>query len=487
MYDDGGGLPDVARGEQRGGSSRGHDRDSADEGFDDARRGVPNFLIRRAIVVGVVVALIAVTAIAAGSLLGSGDGGSGSAFGDSDWNTAVSIDQNIGTVVLTDPKGEETGRFRLGIQSITDSAVIGSTVIAASTDNVAVADLSAPEDIITIDIESAGELFRPSGTVATVIAPDTGRQRVVLVHGPTHEVIDTADLDTVPGARYDIDLARSDPTGRNVLVTDSGNFQSVLFSFDRDAPSFFPGLALAVNDSIVVTAQNVGMNANVNVFDHTGEAGVTTQTASVRAGMIADGSVILIGVEGEVLSLSTASGEVTTLDPLSIGTVQSGNVAPRGDRLILSGDQGTAIVDGNGIVLADLPGAQPTTTGIDKLAPRRSTCVVLTREITNEVVVVDLDDGAIRVEAISGPEVLAAVSGCQPVVPTSTGYLSLTEDAVQPVTLAGDVIALSPDGGTLVVENNNRLLLTDRAVPNSDPAEPIDIGRARRSVAFADL
>jgi hypothetical protein len=310
---------------------------------------------------------------------------------------------------------------------------------------------------------------------------------VVLVHGPTHEVIDTADLDTVPGARYDIDLARSDPTGRNVLVTDSGNFQSVLFSFDRDAPSFFPGLALAVNDSIVVTAQNVGMNANVNVFDHTGEAGVTTQTASVRAGMIADGSVILIGVEGEVLSLSTASGEVTTLDPLSIGTVQSGNVAPRGDRLILSGDQGTAIVDGNGIVLADLPGAQPTTTGIDKLAPRRSTCVVLTREITNEVVVVDLDDGAIRVEAISGPEVLAAVSGCQPVVPTSTGYLSLTEDAVQPVTLAGDVIALSPDGGTLVVENNNRLLLTDRAVPNSDPAEPIDIGRARRSVAFADL
>ncbi len=104
-------------------------------------------------------------------------GGSVLSHRERDWNTAVSIDQNIGTVVLTDPKGEETGRFRLGIQSITDSAVIGSTVIAASTDNVAVADLSAPEDIITIDIESAGELFRPSGTVATVIAPDTGRQR----------------------------------------------------------------------------------------------------------------------------------------------------------------------------------------------------------------------------------------------------------------------------------------------------------------------
>ena len=66
-----------------------------------------------------------------------------------------------------------------------------------------------------------------------------------------------------------------------------------------------------------MTAQNVGTNANINVFDHKGEPGISTQTASIRAGMIAGGNVILIGVEGEVLSLSIASGEVTTLDSLS--------------------------------------------------------------------------------------------------------------------------------------------------------------------------
>ena len=490
MYDDGGGLPDVARGEEQSrlyrGSDRRSDRDSV-EGHGNERSGVPNFLIRRAIVVGLVVALIALTAIAAGNLLGRRAGGSGLTFGDSDWNTVVSIDQNIGSVVLTDAEGEETGRFRLGIQSLTDSAVIGSTVIAASTNSIAVADLSAPDDIIIIGIESAGTLVRPSGTVATVIAPDTQSQRVVLVHGPTLELIDTADLDTVPGARYDINLARSDPAGRNVLVTDSGNFQSVLFSFDRDTPSFFPGLALAVDDSIVVTAQNVGTNANINVFDHKGEPGTSTQTASIRAGMIAGGNVILIGVEGEVLSLSIASGEVTTLDSLSVGTVQSGNVAPRGDRLIVRGDQGTAIVDGDGLVIVDLPDAQPTTTGIDELAPRRSACVILARAASNEIVVVDLEDGAIRIEALARPDVLADVSGCLPVVPTSAGYLSLTPDAVQPVTLVGNVLAISPDGGTLVVENNKRLVLTERAVPDSDRADPVDIGRAGRSVAFADL
>ena len=47
--------------------------------------------------------------------------------------------------------------------------------------------------------------------------------------------------------------------------------------------------------------------------------------------------------------------------------------------------------------------------------------------------------------------------------------------------------AISPDGGTLVVENNKRLVLTERAVPDSNQADPVDIGRAGRSVAFADL
>ena len=61
------------------------------------------------------------------------------------------------------------------------------------------------------------------------------------------------------------------PSGRDVLVTDSGNFQSVLFSFDRDEPSFFPGLALAIDADLVVTAQNVGSDATINVFDHAGE------------------------------------------------------------------------------------------------------------------------------------------------------------------------------------------------------------------------
>ena len=69
------------------------------------------------------------------------------------------------------------------------------------------------------------------------------------------------------------------PSGRDVLVTDSGNFQSVLFSFDRDEPSYFPGRALAVDDELVVTTQNVGTEASITVFDHDGEAVTDARTA----------------------------------------------------------------------------------------------------------------------------------------------------------------------------------------------------------------
>ncbi len=109
-----------------------------------------------------------------------------------------------------------------------------------------------------------------------------------LVHGPSGDVIDTDTFAPVVGARYEFADARSSASGRDVLVTDSGNFQSVLFSFDRDEPSFFPGLALAVDSELVVTAQNVGNDATISVFDHAGEPIATGRTPSVRAGMISD-------------------------------------------------------------------------------------------------------------------------------------------------------------------------------------------------------
>ncbi len=507
IFDDGGGLPDVDRTRRRTDPGRRRRTDGSepapvektvwdtdDDGSD--WRG-PNYLIRRAIVVGLVVAVIAVVAVLVGQLLGGDDDGPRSGFGSAEWNSVVTVDNTAGTVVITDTNGEETNRFRFGLSSLSDTEVVGSTLISIDRDALAVvpldakAEITIADDVTTVEIASTGALLRPSGSTQTVVAQNESSEQLVMVHGPTAEVIDTAAADTVPGARYDLAQARTEPAGRHVLVTDTGNFQSVLFSFDRDDPSFFPGLALAVNDDIVVTVVNVGTNANVAVFDHAGDPGVAAQTASVRAGMIVAGRVILVGIDGEVLGLSLSNGDITELGSLSIGTVESGHVATRGDRLVVVGEMGTALIDADGTVLAELPGARPTTSGVDQLAPHRSACLIVERDAAGEIAVLDLETGTISAEALASSDVLGAADGCQPIVPTSAGYLSLTAEAVTPVTLVGDVVAISPDGATVGVERANRLELfpreTDDTADDDDEVEPVDVGRSGRDIFFADL
>ena len=141
----------------------------------------------------------------------------------------------------------------------------------------------------------------PAGTRAD----DADRDRATATercwsHGPSGEVLDTESFAPIAGARYDVATTVASPSGRDVLVTDSGNFQSVLFSFDRDEPSYFPGRALAVDDRLVVTTQNVGTEASITVFDHDGDVGHRRPHAVGAGRHDRRRPVILVTVDGEV-------------------------------------------------------------------------------------------------------------------------------------------------------------------------------------------
>lgn len=496
MFDDGGGLPTVARNQSTGQHAGGTDhRDDYND------RPGPNYLVRRAIAVGAGVAVIAVLAVGVGKLLDRG-GGSDSAFSQPDWNTIVSVDDSSGVVVLTDNNGDEKDRIRLGIRQLTATHVVGDHIVAANDTSVVLTSLSetsstetsspgaassGSETTTTVDIESTGALLLPSGSTQTVIAHNETSERAVFINASSGDIIDTDAVDTVAGAKYDLDNARSDPSGRNVLVADVRTGQSVLFSFDHDQPSFFPGLPLAIDEARVVTAQNVGTDATITVFDAAGEPGVSARTTSVRAGMLAGDNIVMVTVNGEIRVMSAVTGEIVDAGPLNVGTVNRGHVAVRGDRLIVVGSTGTAIVDAVGATVAEVVDAAPTKTGIDSTAPHRSECLILERG--REVVVVSLEDGAVVVEAIATGEVRAGVNGCAPVVSTATGYLAISTNGVVRATVEGDVAAVSPDGSTIVVENGTRLELLPRADggDESDAVEPVDIGRTGRTTLFADL
>ena len=197
-----------------------------------------------------------------------------------------------------------------------------------------------------------------------------------------------------------------------MLVTDSGNFQSVLFSFDRDEPSYVPGRALAVDDRLVVTTQNVGTESSLSVFDHDGGA-VTAARHGVGAGR--DDRRRPRDPRHRRrrrLDLAMSSGTTSSIGNVTVGPIRSGPSSPTGDRLIVIGEGGTAIIDDDGKVLAELPGTAPIDTGINEFATRTAACVVLVDQV-EALTLVSLADGSIVAEA-DGPAARCRSGGRAP-------------------------------------------------------------------------
>lgn len=467
----------------------------------------PNYLVRRAIVVGVVVVLIASIAVGVGSLIDGDESSSPSGAATSDWNAIALVDDRTGQVIVVDEAGDEQARFASGVRQPTDTAAVSATMVVTSESGAAVVDL-AGETSEAIDlVPSALGVVVPNGSAVTMIVGSASGDRAVLVDGPTGDVIDTATSAPIAGAQYDVAAAIAAPGGREVLVTDAGNFQTVLFSFDRSEPSYLPGRALAVDDELVVTTQNVGTESSISVFDHDGASVSEARTASVRAAMIAGSRVILVTLDGDLLALDTGSGDVSSLDTVGVAPVQSASVATSGDRLIVVGAGGTAIVDTDGAILTELPGAVPIATGPNEFATVTSACVVTT-EATDAatdtptdtatdtgaggVTVIALDDGRVVAEA-SAPDgaapPLTSADGCTIALASVDGATVVSESATSDLAGVGEVRSLAPDGTVVIAATDDRLELHSVSdEPSNDAAtgDPVDLGPAARRVVFAE-
>ena len=491
-FDDGGELPDA---EPR--------RTSA-----EAVRGPagPNYFVRRIIAVIGAVVVIGAGAIVVGQVVGDDDGNGGGGGGAvaAEWNTIVLVDERTDELVLLADDGDEIDRLNTGVRAPVEAEVSDRWLMVRNDERVGIVDLAGGDDAV-VDAEfdeGTAPLARPSGSANTLLASGIDADRLLLLHGPSGDVLDTEESADVTGARYDVALTRTDPSGRNVLVSDIGNFQSVLLSFDRDDPTFFPGLPLAVDDDAVVTTQNVGADATISVFDHDGEPVTSARTSAVRAAMLVDGGVVLISVTGEIMTLQFGDDEADVGGTMSIGTITDGNVSVNGDRLIVDGDDGVGLVDDEATIVEQLAGAARTTFGIDADAPHRSTCVLIDRSPPGEIVAVDLLSGDIAAEALGSTPAFASAAGCTAVVTTDGGDELISSAGVTELAVGGEVVALSPDGADVVIEVGTRLELADvnggevteggvDANDDSDDedeagtAEPIDLGRAGRFVRFA--
>jgi hypothetical protein len=480
LFDDGDGSgPDQP---DRSGAETSEPR--TDEHAADAvpgRRRSPNYLFRRAVVVGGIVAVLATASIVVGSLIGSGSNDSASGTIAAEWNRIVLVDDRTGRVIVDDADGEELERIESQVRTPTASAIVGSTLVVTGSESAAVIDI----DSGTVEPFEMGAdaIVRPSGSALTLVAPRPDGGRGLLVHGPSGDVIDTDASAQVVGARYEFADSRASASGRDVLVTDSGNFQSVLFSFDREEPSFFPGLALAVDADVVVTAQNVGADATINVFSHDGDPITSGRTASVRGGMLSEVGIVLVTVEGDIITMSSSSGEISDGAQLDLGTIESAQATTSGDRLVVVGATGTAIVDTGATVIAALDVQRPA----DGVRP--ASCVTtLTEGPEPQIAVVDATDGSVLVEATGTEPLLTDATTCIVATATPMGFDVLGRDGVQQFTNDDTLLALALDGRAVAAERDGRIvvILTGPDEPETEEVEPdtVDLGPRGRTVHF---
>lgn len=459
---------------------------SVEDEFDDdvgiestlsSDRSRPNLWLQRAVVVGGIVAVFLTAALVVGSLAGKGSTSGGVS---NDWNRIVNVDERSGQMIVADASGAEQQRIDTNARNIAASDVVDSTALVVSSVGASVVDLNTGEatDITIV----ADAVTRPIGSALTMVA--TSDTRGLLVHGPSGDTIDTST--PIAGTRFEWTAARSDPSGRDVLVTDSGNFQSVLFSFDRSEPSYFPGLALALDDNVVVTAQNVGTDATVNVFGHDGTEVTSARTASVRAAIVAGDAVHLVTIDGQILTLSKGSGQTGTVGQLSIGAIESGMVTAGGDRLVVSGAEGSALIDADGNVLATYMGSQLLLT---PWSTRGSACVVLSKgaaaDGTGRASIVELSGGAVLDNVDVTAPLFATTDGCTLASTRPDGFQIASADSVATVATTATIVGISPDGSDAVFTSDGRVILADATTgPTGDS---IDLGPVGRTIGFTKL
>jgi hypothetical protein len=211
--------------------------------------------------------------------------------------------------------------------------------------------------------------------------------------------------------------------------------------------------------------------------------------------MIAGDHVILVTIDGDLLDLATSSGETSSIGTTSIAPIRSAAVSPTGDRLIVVGEGGTAIIDGHGDVIAEVFGAVPIETGINELATRTAACVVVLDQVDAGMTVVSLDDGSVVAEAddpngAADGDVLASADGCTAATPAGHGVTIVAADHVGTIAGTTDLRSLAPDAAAIVVATEARLQLQPVATGDSsdasDAAEPTDLGPDSRLVLFTD-
>ncbi|MDX2378314.1 MAG: hypothetical protein QNM02_00970 [Acidimicrobiia bacterium] len=437
----------------------------------------PNFLVRRLAFTALIVAAVAVLAIVAGRLIGDADAERTTVDVDTAWDTVVTVNQHTGRVTMSDPDGSGTEGLSTNTGRVTDAAMIDDTVFVAGARASVAVSLAGDRPRVEISDLLDGDITiaRPSGTNELVMFSN-GTNAVFMGSDP-ERLISTSVAVAAPGVQLSLDQARANVDGTAVLLPDPGNFQSVMLRFDELPATYLAGVPIAVDGERVATVQNVGGNATITVSDHDGERLAEFTTQPVLAAMLIDGGIVTVDRDGAIHLIYPSGDEL-------IGTVDAAPVdswvATTGDRLVVATAAGVAVIDANGVVRSSTDGAGTATTGPAPASttPLRPGCLPLV-EGENTVLLSNLRNGdPLADTSTAGTAVFTSADGCTAIT-SGSATVVLTADGRRVLTNDLDaLLALSPDGSTIAVDQGGRLAVESVTTidPDADAGTEADPG-----------
>ncbi len=451
----------------------------------------PNYLVRRAVVVGGVVIVIAAVAVVVGWVVGRDDGGDDPVSVDTAWDVVAVVDPVTGAVAVTDPdSGEVMSEIETEVGRVTETALVGTTLIVVGASGQAGVDVGAgaavdldPNDTLS---GSVG-LVRPEGTDETIMLTDDGGD-VIIVHGDPVQVIATSALIELAGVRIDAESALATPDGTSVLLPDVGNFQSVLATFGSEEPVYLPGAPLALDDESVATVLNVGAEARVTISSHDGETLSEVATDPIAGALLDDGELLAVSTDGAVQRI--VDGESTQVRSLTGAPIPRRTwVMTTGDRLVVTTDSGTDVLDEAGGVVVSVAGASPLLAADDEpWSPSIHHALCLAATTDDGIVLLDARDGGRSTAAAEG-DLLVRADGCAGIVSTDGDIAPLAVDPADiavSVALEGEPGALSPDGVTVASELDRSIVVEQVVQPDDgDPIGPVTVAGRPSPVYFA--
>lgn len=477
------GLEDLTSpdGEPRPGHSARPDRDDDWEGEWEGEWDEPNYLVRRAIVIGVGIVVVAVLAWVVVGLLGGDDGSSTSELSSADWNTAVvltadeirTVDPGSGEIIDTFPASDDL----LDAQSLVVGKVLVTMNDAGRIVQTDLTDGSTTRGRAGLD--QSLRTTRDNPTIA-VAGPDVGGD-VTVIDTATRRTISIGDVANLDDPLMFANDIRVNPSGSHAAVADARSFQSFVVDITTEASIPLAGQVVDIGDDRVVTAQRAGDRTELEFYDLIGDRLGSVDVPTPAAALLtSEGRMLLVGADGMIRVVDADGGidEVGVIadptNPTATIEVESGSPTLGGERLVLTTTRHVVVLDESGSQVAFLAGS------IQGLLTSATRCLAVgTTSTASPKTLIDLDDGSVVTE-FTGTVSTASVDGCAvALIGASPQQLVIDGEIVDGS--GASIVSVAPDGSSYVVLDGRDLELVagDSTIELTDDAAVIhfaDIG-----------